>query len=84
MPIASSLLDKPRLVKKLRDFYTYVQKNNGQVGGGYIVDINAIYQLNHSMNLGFSIKNILESQALAFPLSPSPLRTFEFELGYKF
>ena len=32
MPISSSLLDKPRLVKKLRDFYTYVQKNNGQVG----------------------------------------------------
>ncbi len=32
MPIASSLLDKPRLVKKLRDFYTYVNKNNGKVG----------------------------------------------------
>ena len=32
MPIASSLLDKPRLVQKLRDFYTYVKKNNGQVG----------------------------------------------------
>ena len=32
MPIASSLLDKPKLVKKLRDFYTYVNKNNGKVG----------------------------------------------------
>ena len=32
MPIASSLLDKPRLVKKLKDFYTYVQKNDGKVG----------------------------------------------------
>ena len=32
MPIASSLLDKPRLVEKLRAFYTYVQKNNGKVG----------------------------------------------------
>ena len=32
MPIASSLLDKPRLVQKLRDFYSYVTKNNGQVG----------------------------------------------------
>ena len=32
MPIASSLLNKPRLVKKLRDFYDYVNKNNGQVG----------------------------------------------------
>ena len=32
MPIASSLLDKPRLVQKLRNFYSYVMKNNGQVG----------------------------------------------------
>jgi len=32
MPIASSLLNKPRLVKKLKDFYSYVQKNNGKVG----------------------------------------------------
>ena len=32
MPIASSLLNKPRLVKKLRDFYDYVQKNGGKVG----------------------------------------------------
>ena len=32
MPIASSLLDKPRLVTKLRDFYKYVQKNDGKVG----------------------------------------------------
>ncbi len=32
MPIASSLLNKPILVKKLRDFYAYVQKNDGKVG----------------------------------------------------
>ena len=32
MPVASSLLDKPRLMKKLRDFYAYVQKNDGKVG----------------------------------------------------
>ena len=32
MPIASSLLNKPRLVEKLRKFYTYVQKNDGKVG----------------------------------------------------
>ena len=32
MPIASSLLNKPRLVEKLRDFYSYVQKNDGKVG----------------------------------------------------
>ena len=32
MPIASSLLNKPRLVKKLKAFYDYVQKNDGKVG----------------------------------------------------
>ena len=32
MPIASSLLNKPRLVKKLKEFYQYVQKNDGKVG----------------------------------------------------
>jgi MoaA/NifB/PqqE/SkfB family radical SAM enzyme len=32
MPIASSLLNKPRLVEKLREFYKYVQKNDGKVG----------------------------------------------------
>ena len=32
MPIASSLLNKPRLVEKLRNFYKYVQKNDGKVG----------------------------------------------------
>ena len=32
MPIASSLLNKPRLVEKLRLFYEYVQKNDGKVG----------------------------------------------------
>ena len=32
MPIASSLLNKPRLVKKLKDFYDYIQKNDGKVG----------------------------------------------------
>ena len=26
MPLSSSLLSKPRLVKKLRDFYNYVNK----------------------------------------------------------
>ena len=29
MPISSSLLKKPRLVEKLRDFYDYVKYNDG-------------------------------------------------------
>ncbi len=32
MPISSSLLKKPRLVKKLKDFYEYVKYNDGKVG----------------------------------------------------
>ncbi len=32
MPKASSLLNKPRLVEKLREIYNYVQKNDGKVG----------------------------------------------------
>jgi AdoMet-dependent heme synthase len=32
MPIASSLLNKPRLVEKLKKFYEYVNKNDGKVG----------------------------------------------------
>ena len=32
MPISSSLLKKPRLVKKLKNFYDYVQKNDRKVG----------------------------------------------------
>ena len=32
MPKNSPLLKKPRLVQKLRDFYNYVQKNDGKVG----------------------------------------------------
>ena len=32
MPIHSSLLNKPRLVEKLRSFHNYVKKNNGEVG----------------------------------------------------
>ena len=33
MPIASSLLNKPRLVEKLRLFYDYVKKNDGNSRG---------------------------------------------------
>ena len=32
MPIASSLLDNPRLVEKLKSFYQYVKNNDGKVG----------------------------------------------------
>ena len=48
MPKNSPLLNKPRLVKKLRDFYTYVNKNDGKVGTKTRgIDLN----LNNACNL---------------------------------
>jgi len=48
MPTNSPLLKKPRLVKKLKDFYTYVQKNDGKVGTKTRgIDLN----LNNACNL---------------------------------
>ena len=32
MPIHSSLLAKPRLLKKLKAFYDHLQKNDGKIG----------------------------------------------------
>ena len=48
MPIHSTLLKKPRLVKKLKNFYDYVQKNDGKVGTKTRgIDLN----LNNACNL---------------------------------
>ena len=48
MPIHSSLLKKPRLVKKLRSFYKYVNENDGKVGTKTRgIDLN----LNNACNL---------------------------------
>mgnify|MGYP001194871107 CR=1 FL=1 len=60
------------------------QQNNGQVGGGYVIDLNSIYNLNYNIQLGLSVTNIFESQALTFPLSPKQVRSIEVEIGYKF
>ena len=67
MPIASSLLKKPRLVKKLKDFYDYVQYNDGKVGtktrgidySYHLVDGCHIWQhnVNTSRMAGMSIGN---------------------------
>ena len=43
--------------------------------GKYVINVNYI---------GLSVKNVFESQALAFPLSPPLLRSFEIEVGYRF
>lgn len=48
MPLHSSLLNKPRLVEKLKRFYDYVQKNDGKVGTKTRgIDLN----LNNACNL---------------------------------
>lgn len=89
MPIHSSLLKKPRLVKKLRDFYTYVNKNDGQVGTKTRgIDLN----LNNACNLrckycftnspkGDHVKDRLPPDVLASVADQADeLGYFEFDL----
>ena len=89
MPIASSLLNKPRLVKKLKDFYTYVNKNNGKVGTKTRgIDLN----FNNACNLrckycftnspkGDHVKEFLDYKAIAkLADEADELGYFEFDL----
>jgi AdoMet-dependent heme synthase len=89
MPISSSLLKKPRLVKKLKDFYTYVQNNNGQVGTKTRgIDLN----FNNACNLrckycftnspkGDHVKEYLDYDAIAkLADEADELGYFEFDL----
>jgi MoaA/NifB/PqqE/SkfB family radical SAM enzyme len=89
MPIASSLLNKPRLVKKLKDFYTYVQKNDGKVGTKTRgIDLN----FNNACNLrckycftnspkGDHVKDYLDYKAIAkLADEADELGYFEFDL----
>ena len=89
MPIASSLLKKPKLVKKLKDFYTYVEKNNGKVGTKTRgIDLN----FNNACNLrckycftnspkGDHVKDFLDYEAIAkLADEADELGYFEFDL----
>lgn len=89
MPIASSLLNKPRLVKKLRDFYDYVNKNGGKVGTKTRgIDLN----FNNACNLrckycftnspkGDHVKDFLSSKVIASLADQADeLGYFEFDL----
>ncbi len=58
--------------------------NPGQIGGEIYSDIDLVYELNSKINIGFSIKNIFETQAPTFPLSPKIPRYFLLETGYNF
>jgi len=89
MPIASSLLDKPRLVKKLRDFHSYVIKNDGKVGTKTRgIDLN----FNNACNLrckycftnspkGDHVKEYLDTSVIAnLADQADELGYFEFDL----
>ena len=89
MPIASSLLKKPRLVKKLKEFYDYVQYNDGKVGTKTRgIDLN----FNNACNLrckycftnspkGDHVKEYLDYDAIARVADEADeLGYFEFDL----
>jgi len=89
MPIHSSLLKKPRLVKKLKDFYNAVQKNEGKVGTKTRgIDLN----FNNACNLrckycftnspkGDHVKDYLDYDAIASLADQADeLGYFEFDL----
>jgi MoaA/NifB/PqqE/SkfB family radical SAM enzyme len=89
MPISSSLLKKPRLVKKLKDFYDYVQKNDGKIGTKTRgIDLN----FNNACNLrckycftnspkGDHVKEYLDYDAIAkLADNADELGYFEFDL----
>jgi len=59
-------------------------KDKGPIGGGFYSDVNISYQLKENYSIGFSVKNIFESDAISFPLSPKQPRYFMFETGYRF
>ena len=42
------------------------------------------YQLNNNVSLGIAMKNVLESKAITFPLSPEIPRSIAFDIGYNF
>ena len=89
MPIHSPLLNKPRLVEKLRHFYNYVNRNDGKVGTKTRgIDLN----LNNACNLrckycftnspkGDHVTEILSPEVLASVADQADeLGYFEFDL----
>ena len=89
MPIASSLLKKPRLVKKLKAFYDYVQKNDGKVGTktrGIDLNFNNACNLRckycfTNSPLGDHVKDSLDYDAIArLADEADELGYFEFDL----
>ena len=59
-------------------------RNPGQLGGQLYADVDLIYDFNKEIYFGFSVKNLLNSDAISLPLSPKTPRQFVVETGYKF
>ena len=57
--------------------------DEGRVGGGIYMDLNLVYRLDH-VSFGASIKNILETKTISFPMTPYLPRSFVVQLGYEF
>ncbi len=70
----------PPIYRSTQTFY----KDKGPVGGGFYADLNMSYRIKENFSLGFSVKNIFESDAVSFPLSPKQPRYFVLETGYRF
>lgn len=59
-------------------------RDKGPVGGGVFLNFDMRYQLNNNVSLGIAMKNVLESKAITFPLSPEIPRSIAFDIGYNF
>ena len=56
------LLNKPRLVSKLKDFHTYIKNNDGKIGTkqrGIDMNLNGNLRCKHCFN-GFQLANMLK------------------------
>ncbi len=58
--------------------------NNGPLGGFYLIDIAAIYQISEFLGIQFSIENLLDDTAYQMVGSPSIGRLFTAEIKYNF
>ena len=59
-------------------------RNPGQLGGQIYADLDFIYDFNKEIYFGFSVKNLLNSDAISLPLSPKTPRQYVVETGYRF
>ena len=76
------LLRKEKAISSLNNQSFF--RNPGQLGGQIYADLDFIYDFNKEIYFGFSVKNLLNSDAISLPLSPKTPRQYVVETGYKF